>query len=593
MNIEERISALRAQMQKADVQAVLLPTADPHLSEYIPEHRESRRWFSGFTGDAGTLVVTPEEALLWTDGRFFIQADKELKGTSIVLMRWRQPGVPEIHEWLAEHCKGGRVAVDGRLYSESQAEKVEEALTPVGTTLLDMDLVEPVWTEDRPALPQSKVWFLEEKYSGMSCEAKLAALREDLDKAGADAQLYTRLDGVAWATNLRADDIAYNPFAISYLLLTKTGARLYLDPERLEPAAAEAMQRAHVEVVPYAQIKADLAGDFGAKRVLVSKADISMDLYRILAANSAVELVPGKELVTERKAEKNPTECENMRICHVYDGVAMVKGQMEWERRLAAGETLTEWDICEILEKYRRQQPENCGLSFGTIAAYGPNAAMMHYGPTKDKCATLEPKSFLLIDSGGQYRTGTTDITRTYAMGPLTQEEKECYTWSLQAHIDLASARFPLGTNGLKLDVLSRERLWKHGLDYRCGTGHGVGFMGAVHEGPQSFGGPAVIKPGMSITDEPGVYVENGFGIRIENTMEVLADGETEYGKFLKFAPLTLCPIDKTPILPELLTFEQRKWLDDYHATVYQALSPYLNQDECAWLQKACAPLED
>ncbi len=591
MTIKEKQAALRLEMAARNVGAVVLPTGDPHLSEYIPAHWESRRWFSGFTGDAGTLVITENEALLWTDGRFFIQAAQQLAGTGIQLMRMREPGVPTLPEWLSAHCGGTRVALDGRLYSESAAEELETALQKSGASLVSMDLVSPVWKEDRPPLPATEVWLLEERFSGASCAEKLAAVRAELKKVGAQAQFYSRLDAIAWATNLRASDIAYNPFAIAYLLVTDKEARLYLDPARLTKEAADAMRETGVTVLPYAQAAADLQTDFGARRILVSKRDISMAMYRCLAGNKSVELVEGTELIAVLKAEKNPVECANMRTCHIYDGVAMVRSQMEWERRLAAGETLTEWDICEILEKYRREQPENCGLSFGTIAAYGPNAAMMHYGPTPDKCANLQQRGLLLIDSGGQYRTGTTDITRTYALGPLTKDEKRCYTWSLQAHIDLASARFPAGTTGWQLDALSRVRVWRHGLDYRCGTGHGVGFMGAVHEGPQGFRDMVPLKPGMSITDEPGLYMEGQFGIRIENTLEVIEDGETEYGKFLAFSPLTLCPIDQTPILPELLTQEERQYLNDYHDRVLKTLSPHLTEPERTWLAHACRPL--
>lgn len=591
MTVNERLHALRREMEAQGVDAAILPTSDPHMSEYIPTHWESRRWFSGFTGDAGTLVVTKQESLLWTDGRFFVQAPKELAGTEVQLMKMRQPGVPEIPAWLAAHVAGGKVAVDGRLYPASDAQAVEKALQEKGASLVSLDLVAPVWTQDRAPKPATPVWLLEKQYAGESCAEKLARVREALRKKQADAQFYSRLDEVAWATNLRASDIAYNPFATAYLLVTAKDARLYLDADRLQAPAAAAMQEAGVQVLPYAQAGADLRKDFGAKRVLVNKRDISMEMYRCLQANAAVEIAEGADIIHVMKGSKNPVECAGMRSCHVYDGVAQVKAQMEWERRLAAGETLTEWDICEILEKYRRQMPKNQGLSFGTIAAYGPNAAMMHYGPTADKCATLRREGFLLVDSGGQYLTGTTDVTRTFSLGALTQEEKTCYTWVLKSHIDLASAIFPAGTTGAALDVLSREQVWKHGLDYRCGTGHGVGFFGAVHEGPQGFGGSAKLKPGMSITDEPGLYMDDRFGIRIENTLEVVEHSETEYGKFLALSPLTQFPIDKAPILPELLTAEERAYLDAYHKHVYETLAPELDEAERAWLAKACAPL--
>ncbi|WOC33260.1 MULTISPECIES: aminopeptidase P family protein [Caproicibacterium] len=592
MTVAEKIEALRKKMVQYGVDAVILPTSDPHMSEYIPAHWESRRWFSGFTGDAGTLVVTKQKSLLWTDGRFFIQAEQQLAGTPIQLMRMREPGVPTIEAYLAEHISHGKVAVDGRLYAAKAAENLLNALQRAGTTLVSMDLVKDLWTADRPALPETPVYLLEERYAGKSCADKLAQVRAKLQETGADAQLYSRLDDVAWATNLRASDIACNPFAIAFLLVTASVAYLYLDAKRLEAPAAAYMKQSGVEVRPYSQLEKDLKNGFGAHKILVSKLDVSFALYTSLTENAEVEILEGTDIITALKAVKNPTECENMRICHVYDGVALVRFKRELERRMAAGETLTEWDASEIAHKYRTQMPDNRGDSFETIAAYGPNAAMMHYGPTAEVHASLQPKGFLLVDSGGQYLTGTTDVTRTFAMGPLTQEEKECFTWVLKAHIDLADAKFPQGTTGKDLDAISRVQVWKHGLDYRCGTGHGVGYMGAVHEGPQGFRDTVALVPGMSITDEPGLYMEGRFGIRTENTLEIVEDEKTEYGQFYAFRPLTLFPIDRAAILPELLSPEEMAYLNHYHQHVYTKLAPELTADERAWLKNACAPLE-
>lgn len=591
MTVAEKIEALRQKMGNNGLDAVILPTSDPHMSEYIPAHWESRRWFSGFTGDAGTLVVTKGESLLWTDGRFFIQANQQLAGTPIQLMRMREPGVPTIEEYLAAHIQNGKAAVDGRLYSAKAAESLQKKLAESGASLVNVDLIKDIWTEDRPALPATPVYLLEERYSGKACADKLAQVRAELKKEGADAQLYSLLDDVAWATNLRASDIACNPFAIAFLLVTEKSAYLYLDADRLEAAAAAYLKQSGVEVRPYAQLPADLKNGFGAKKVLVSKTDVSFELYSCLTENKNIEILEGKDIVTHLKAVKNPTECENMRICHVYDGVALVRFKMELEHRMEAGEALTEWDASEIAHKYRTQMPDNRGDSFETIAAYGPNAAMMHYGPTAEIHSSLQPKSFLLVDSGGQYLTGTTDVTRTFVLGELTQEEKECFTWVLKAHIDLADAKFPQGTTGKDLDALSRVQVWKHGLDYRCGTGHGVGYMGAVHEGPQGFRDITPLVPGMSITDEPGLYMEGRFGIRTENTLEVVEDEKTEYGQFYAFRPLTLFPIDRAAILPELLSPEETTYLNNYHKTVYEKLSPELTKEECSWLREACKPL--
>lgn len=592
MTAAEKIDILRRKMAELGVDAVILPTSDPHMSEYIPAYWESRCWFSGFTGDAGTLVVTKEASLLWTDGRFFIQADQQLTGTPIQLMKMRESGVPTVDEYLGEHIHNGKVAVDGRLYSEKDAESLQEKLSAAGSMLVSLDLVAEIWTKDRPALPATPVWLLEERYAGKSCVDKLSEVRMKLKAAGADAQLYSLLDDVAWATNLRASDIDYNPFAIAFLLVTEKNAFLYLDADRMEAPAADYMKQSGVEVRPYKQLADDLKTGFGAERVLVSKSDISFNLYSCMAQNQEVQLIEGQDLITYLKAAKNLTECANMRTCHIYDGIALVRFKMELERRMAAGEALTEWDAVEIAHKYRAQMPGNCGESFATIAAYGPNAAMMHYGPTQEKHASLQPKGFLLVDSGGQYLTGTTDITRTFVMGPLTKEEKECYTWVLKSHIEIADAVFPDGTTGKDLDAIARVQVWKHGLDYRCGTGHGVGYLGAVHEGPHSFRSSTVpLVPGMTITDEPGLYMEGKFGIRTENTLEVVKNKKTEYGQFYAFRPLTVFPIDTEAILPELLSKEEAAYLNAYHQRVYETLAPNLNQSEQDWLKHACRPL--
>lgn len=592
MEIQDRLGALRGEMAKQGVQAALLPTGDPHLSEYIPAHWESRRWFSGFTGDAGTLVVTEREALLWADGRFFIQAARQLEGTGITLMRMGQPGVPAVAAWLGMHCRGMRVAVDGAVCPADTAKKIEAQLRPSGASLVDLDLVGPVWVEGRPPQPATPVYALADRFAGESCAEKLAQVRAALQEAGADAQFYSRLDDVAWITNLRAADIPYNPFALSYLLVTQRAARLYLDGGRLQPDAAAMLKRSGVEVLPYALAAAGLRGDFGANRILVDPAGTSLSLFRCLWENPAVTVVEGDDVAARLKAVKNPIELENLRACHIYDGVALLRFRMELAQRMGRGECLTEWDAAQILHRFRAGMPHSRGESFETIAAYGPNAAMMHYAPTARQAAPLEPHGLLLLDSGGQYDTGTTDVTRTFALGPLTDAEKRCFTWVLQAHIALAAAVFPEGTHGGTLDGLAREKVWRHGLDYRCATGHGVGYFGAVHEGPQCVraNSQEPLRPGMLMTDEPGLYMEGSFGIRTENVLEVVAREKTEYGNFCAFEPVTWFPIDRAAVLPELLSPEELAYLDGYHRTVYQKLSPELGEAERMWLQAACAP---
>ena len=591
MTVNEKIAALRGEMAKANVDALVIPTSDPHMSEYIPEAWKARKEFSGFTGSAGTLVVTTEESGLWTDGRYFIQAEGQLSGSEVKLFRMREKGVPTVEEYLADTQAGKTVAVDGAIYPAASGLLLQEKLEKVGAALVSEDLVMPVW-ENRPELPHTPAYVLDVKYAGLSPKEKLQQVWEKLAEKNADAQLYSTLDCANWLSNVRASDIAYNPFATSYVLVLKDEARLYLDEDRLSAEDIAYLKETFI-LRPYNAITEDLSGDLGGAKMLVNKAGISYDNLLRLMKNDTVSIVYGTDVVTALKGVKNPTELKNIREAHVWDGVALANFWVKLQKRMDAGESVSEYDVCLMLAEERAKMPENKGESFDTIAGYGPNAAMMHYGPTAEKSDMLQKKGFLLIDSGGQYLTGTTDVTRTFVMGPISEEEKTDFTRVLKSHIQLAMAVFPEGTKDGMLDCLARQQVWKYGLDYRCGTGHGVGFFGGVHEGPQNFSqrSSGVLKEGMTITNEPGLYLEGKYGIRTENLLEVVFWKETEYGRFLKMEPLTLFPIDRKAIDVDMMTREELDYLNDYHQKVYKALAPHVEPETLPWLEEACQAL--
>ena len=591
MTVNEKIAVLRGEMAKANVDALVIPTSDPHMSEYIPEAWKARKEFSGFTGSAGTLVVTTEESGLWGDGRYFIEAETQLSGSQMKLFRMREKGVPTVEEYLADTQAGKTVAVDGTIYPAASGLLLQEKLEKVGASLVSEDLVMPVW-ENRPELPHTPAYVLNVKYAGLSPKEKLQQVREKLAEKNADAQLYSTLDCANWLSNVRASDIAYNPFATSYVLVLKDEARLYLDEDRLSAEDIAYLKETFI-LRPYNAITEDLSGDLGGAKMLVNKAGISYDNLLRLMKNDTVSIIYGTDVVTALKGVKNPTELKNIREAHVWDGVALANFWVKLQKRMDAGEAVSEYDVCLMLAEERAKMPENKGESFDTIAGYGPNAAMMHYGPTAEKSDMLQKKGFLLIDSGGQYLTGTTDVTRTFVMGPISEEEKTDFTRVLKSHIQLAMAVFPEGTKDGMLDCLARQQVWKYGLDYRCGTGHGVGFFGGVHEGPQNFSqrSSGVLKEGMTITNEPGLYLEGKYGIRTENLLEVVFWKETEYGRFLKMEPLTLFPIDRKAIDVDMMTREELDYLNDYHQKVYKALAPHVEPETLPWLEEACQAL--
>ncbi|MVB09866.1 hypothetical protein CAFE_05310 [Caprobacter fermentans] len=591
--IQDRIAALREQMTQNGLSAYIIPSSDPHMGEYVPDFWQARKYFSGFTGSAGTLAVLRGRCGLWTDGRYFIQAERQLTGSGIELFRMGVGGVQTYPEFLLGILqKGDTVGFDGRMLPASDVESMEEKFAAKGIQVRSADLITPLW-KNRPLPPATEVYLHGEKYAGLSCAQKLEQVRAGLKQEGADGQIYSKLECVAWLCNLRASDIEYNPMAVSYAAVFQDSAVLFIDSSRFQPGVAAYLEQNGVTVRPYDEIEPYLKKIGGQKTVRVDPDCINYELFHILKENPSCRIQKGSDLVIRLKAVKNRTEIENFRIAHVRDGCAMAEFCADLEKRLEQGETVTECTVCDLLREARARQTHNKGESFATIAAYEENAAMMHYSPKPETCKTLQKRGLLLIDSGGQYPEGTTDITRTFALGPVTEEEKRHYTWVLKAHIALASAVFLEGTTGGGVDMVCRGQIQKHGIDYRCGTGHGVGMFGGVHEGPQSIRpkNDVVLKSGMNITNEPGIYEEGKHGIRTENLMLVTDAMQNEYGRFLRFEILTCFPIDTAPILPELLTKDEILWLDEYHSRVCQLLSPLLTGETLEWLKRKTRPL--
>ena len=593
LSTNEKIALLRAAMKAAGANACLIPSSDPHISEYLPAHWSARRYFSGFTGSVGNLVVTETASALWVDGRYFVQAAHQLEGSEIVLQKMGVEGVPTLMEYLTDALGEGQVlAVDGMVTATSTMKELQKALAKKGASVKSVDLVEGNWP-DRPAVPASEAFLLDETYAGRSAAEKLGDLRAELAKQGAGAMVVCRLDSVAWLLNLRASDLDNTPFALAYCFVTPDDAILFINTARLPAEAVEALSRQGVRVTDYDHLLGALTGYHHDQTVLVDEAGTNWAVYSALAENPVFTLKAGEDPIQALKGVKNPVEIENLKNAHLRDGVAMVKFQMWLEEKMAAGETVTEVDVDEKLMALRSEQALNIGVSFDTIAAYGANAAMMHYHATPAGCTTLAPKGFLLVDCGGQYLDGTTDITRTYALGELTDNERTYYTYVLKSHIDMAKLQFLNTCTGGNLDVIARAPVWAHGIDYRCGTGHGVGFVGGVHEGPHNLRITNQVKfmPGMIVTDEPGIYEEGEVGIRIENELLCCERVKNQYGQFLGFEPVTYCPIDLTPVRPELLDADEKEWLNAFHQMVREKLTPHLSAVEAAWLAEKTQPL--
>lgn len=586
--IKERIRALRTWMKQTGIDAFIIPSTDPHLSEYVAPHWQSREWISGFTGSAGTVVVTGNEAGLWTDSRYFLQAARQIEGTGIDLYKEMLPETPSIPAFLSERLEKGQTAgIDGRVFATDAARSLREELAVKGIGLkCTPDPMEQIWN-GRPEMPQAPAFIYDTKYAGRTCTEKLEAIRAEMKKAEADSLLLSALDEIAWTLNLRGSDVHCNPVVVSYLLIGRDEAHYFINSRKVTPEVAAHLHEAGVSLHTYQEIESYLAQlPAGSLMLEPGKTNYAVrsaipQSCRVIEAPSPVALL---------KAVRNEQETAGLRQAMRRDGVALVKF-LKWLEEAVPQGTETEISVDRKLHELRAAQPLYMGESFDTIAGYGAHAAIVHYEATPETDIPLEPRGFLLLDSGAQYLDGTTDITRTIALGPLTDEEKTDYTLILKGHIDLAMAVFPEGTRGAQLDVLARMPIWQHRMNFLHGTGHGVGHFLNVHEGPQSIRmneNPVALRAGMVTSNEPGVYKAGSHGIRTENLVLTVPAGEGLFGRYLKFETVTLCPICTRGIVRSLLTPAETDWLNQYHRKVYEQLSPGLNEDERLWLEKAC-----
>ena len=592
--VPERLAALRAAMKANGVDVYLIPVGDPHSSEYLPDHYTSLTYFSGFHGENSNFVVTMTESAVWADGRYFVQAEKEIAGTEIQLMRIGEPGVPTAEEYCGKVLpEGGTLGLCGLTANCALVNNLKKELEPKHGSIKTLFLEDELWVEGRPARPATPAWILPKEYAGFSPAEKLEQLRAKLKEQGCTAQLVGKLDNLAWLLNLRAMDIECTPYAMAYCYVTPNRAVLFIDQARVTPEAKAELEANGVTLADYDSILDVMAAETEPQTVLAESATVNYAVYQVLENNPALTVKDAADPLLAMKGVKNEVELAHLRECHLRDAVAMVRFQIELENRLAAGETLTELTVDEILHKYRSANDKFLVESFGTIAAYGGNAAMMHYHATPEDHAVLQRKGFLLVDSGATYMDGTTDITRTYPLGELTEDERLFYTWTLQCHIDIAKAVWLDYCDCHMLDTIAREPLWRHLINYRCGTGHSVSFVGNVHEGPHALNGrnTTLMRPGMIVTDEPGVYEAGEVGIRIENEIECYHKADNQYGTFLAFRPLTFVPIATSPIVPGVLDKEQVAWLNDYHRKVFEQLAPRLTEDERAWLAEKCVAI--
>ncbi len=584
-SITERIGRLRQCLREQSLSAFIIPSTDPHSGEYVPDHWKTREWVSGFTGSAGTAVITLDDAALWTDSRYFLQAADQLDGTGIRLMKDRLPDTPSIPEWLGQSLSPGAVVgVDGWVNTIGETQALREALAREGLTLrTDYDPVTRLW-DDRPALPGTPVSIHPLEYAGVACHEKLAAIREKLLAHGADGILLSTLDDIAWTLNLRGNDVHCNPVFVSYLLITSQESILYVHTEKLTTEVKAYLAQEGVNTEDYDDLQEDLR-DY-------PYATLSLDPGRTneavrQAVNPLTKVLLEESPVPLMKAVKNEAEIHGFHAAMLRDGVAMVKF-LKWLEEAVPKGNETEMSIDRKLYECRAEQPLFRGISFDTIAGYKEHAAIVHYEATPETDKPLAPEGLLLLDSGAQYADGTTDITRTIALGETTDDERRDYTLVLKGHIGLTCACFPQGTCGTQLDVLARQAMWREGANFLHGTGHGVGAYLNVHEGPHQIRMnhvPTPLRPGMTVTDEPGIYRAGRYGIRTENTLLVVPYRETEFGTFYTFEPLTLCPIDTRPIVRSMLTAEETEWLNAYHRMVYDRLSPLLDEEHRAWLE--------
>ena len=591
VDVSRRVDALRAYMDANGLAAFIIVSSDPHSSEYVADKWKTREWISGFDGSAGTAVITKEHALLWTDSRYWLAAEELFAQSQFRLMKDGAAGTPSIAEWLCENlAEGDVVGVDGTVCSLAEVSAWESRLSLCGIRLdVSSDPFDELW-RDRPSMPMEPAMVLPLEYAGETASSKLGRLRRELAQQGACGMLVTMLDEVAWLTNIRGNDVQYNPVVVSYLLVTADTATLFVQEQKIPEQVQDYLVGQGYKTAPYSAVW-DAIAAYDKENILLQPNRCNAAIVKKL--NNNCKPLFSDSPVAAMKAVKNDVEIEGFKKAMLSEGVAMVK-LLHWLEKSMPHGGITELDVDKKLTELRSADNEFRGLSFSTIAAYASNAAIVHYEPTEATNTALEQKGMLLLDCGGQYMSATTDVTRTIPLGTLSIEEKEDYTRVLKGHISLAMAKFPKGACGTQIDVLARQWLWQAGENYLHGTGHGVGHFLNVHEGPHQIrmnNVPAPLLPGMTVTNEPGLYKAGRHGIRIENTMLIVADVTTEFGDFCSMIPLTLCPIDKRPIIPELLGTEAKNYLDDYHARVYGLLSPYFEGEQLDFLKKLCAPL--
>ena len=603
--VNQRLEDLREVMRREHLAAFIFPSTDPHQGEYIPDHWKGREFISGFNGSAGTAVVTLNSAALWTDSRYFLAAEEQLKGTEFRLMKLKIEGTPTIPQWIHSqlsitNCQLTEVGIDGWCSSANAVKELIADLRKEGglTLRTNLDPLRQIW-RDRPAIPDRPVEIYPLQYAGETTGSKISRIRQALREKHADGMLMSALDDIAWTLNLRGTDVHCNPVFVSYLLISSKDVTLYLNKVKLTPEVSAYLQQEGIKVDDYENVVRGLK-DYFEYNILLDPDEVNYALYQAVTREKVEEESPVKRM----KTVKNATEIVGFKSAMLKDGIAMVKF-LKWLDGIygqsgqsgqngQSGHRETEISIDQKLTSLRAEQPLYRDISFDTIAGYGAHAAIVHYEATPETDIPLEPRGLLLLDSGAQYLDGTTDITRTIALGPLTDEEKLIYTLVLKGHIQIELCKFPSGASGTQIDILARKDMWRHGLNYLHGTGHGVGTYLNVHEGPHQFRmewKPAPLVEGMTITDEPGIYLAGRCGARTENTLLITAYKETEFGKFLQFEPLTLCPIDKRPIIREMMLQEEIDWLNQYHQTVFDRLSPHLDGDEVEWLREACDAL--
>ncbi len=580
-----KLDKLRNSMKRLKFDYYIIPSTDPHQSEYVPDAYKGRAYVSGFTGSAGTLLIGKEKAFLWTDGRYFIQAEHQLKDSKIELMKMRTEGYPSLEEWIESNVKDNEtLAFDGKVISKNEFLNYKNIAKKNNFNIdMNVDILEEVW-EDRPKLPMNKIFIHDIKFSGKSTEEKISEVRKEMKSLNGENYILTSLDDIAWLFNIRGNDIAYNPVCLSYAIISYDKAILYIDSNKVLPEVKSTLEKEGVTLKEYLEIFEDVKKI--EKSVIIDGAKVSAKLFSLI--NENVKVIDHLNITTTLKAIKNEVEIANIEKSQIRDGVAMVKFT-KWLKENIGSIEISEISASDKLEEFRSQGENFKGLSFNTIAGYKSNAAMMHYSATKESNRTLTNEGMLLIDSGAQYLDGTTDITRTFVLGKLTEEEKRDFTLVLKGHINLASTVFLKGSTGINLDSIARRPLWTYGIDYKCGTGHGVGFYLNVHEGPHGIrpkGNDIELKPGMIVTNEPGVYKEGKHGIRTENIMVVeRLSSDKEMGDFYKFNTVTYAPIDLEGIDATLLNDEEKNWLNSYHKEVYEKISPYLNEEEREFLR--------